>query len=368
LVNKLQIVIINSSLGLGGAERVVATLANAWAEKGYQLTILVFSDDKASSFYLLHPNVVLKPLNLLQDSKNLFQFFKNALKKIQSLRAEIRQLKPTVVISFSTETNLLTLMATRFLTCQVIVSERSNPMQYPAKQFFKILRRLLYPWADWVVLQTEESKSYFAGSKNIKVINNPLKKFELDKEFNLTNPKPFIIALGRLSREKGFDELIDAFARIAKTYPEWKLLILGEGPLRQELELQIAREHLQERVELLGAVKQPENYIKEAEFFVLSSHFEGFPNALCEAMALGIPSIAYDCQFGPTSLIESGINGILVESRNQLKLSEAIEKLIQNPNLRKSLGERAVQIKRRLSLEVILSEWDKILRKEEDKP
>lgn len=374
---------MNSSLSLGGAERVISTLANAWVERGYQVHLLLLSDEKQNSFYRLHPNIKVNSLNLLKNSKNLLDFFINAFQKVRKLRANIRHLNPSVVVSFSTETNLLALMSTRFLACRIIVSERSNPLIYPSKMIFKILRRFLYPWADWVVLQTEESKACFAKNQNLIVIQNPIKKIEEENEVedksppnSNSNPRsnsnpsnnsnPFIIAMGRLALEKGFDELIDAFSMISDRYPDWQLKILGEGPCRKPLEKQIAALNLTHRVELPGAIMNPDDYLKNAAFLVLSSHFEGFPNALCEAMALGIPCISYDCQFGPASLIESGVNGLLVEPRNKRKLSVAMERLIQNPEERKRLGENALLIRERLSLDKILTQWDHVLFKDKE--
>src|SRR6185369_16170488 len=203
---------------------------------------------------------------------------------------------PDAVISFIDKVNILTLLATRGLRLRVIVSERTDPASHDIGKWWSRLRRMTYPWAGAVVGQSGTVCRWleqFVDNKNLHVIPNAVQRLSegvdhpvdlRDLSGGLDPTANIIIAMGRLGKEKGFDLLITAFARIAPLHPDWHVVILGEGEQRSLL-LQLAQElELHDRVHLPGRVKSPLPYLRQAQLFVLPSRFEGFPNALCEAM------------------------------------------------------------------------------------
>lgn len=171
-----------------------------------------------------------------------------------------------------------------------------------------------------------------------------------------------IVGLGRLAWQKGFDLLIEAFSQIAAAHPEWTLIIYGEGERRNALESLVRTKSLESRVFLPGAVQQVPAVLSEASVFVLSSRYEGFPNALCEAMACGLPVISFDCPSGPNEIIRHNIDGILVKAGDIEALAKALDTLIRDNNLRRSLAVRATEITKRFEVKKIMNMWEELLR------
>src|ERR1700733_4389767 len=176
------------------------------------------------------------------------------------------------------------------------------------------------------------------------------------------NTKRQLAAMGRLDYQKGFDLLIDAFARAAEGQPDWSLVILGEGPERRRLEEQIHTRGLEPRVQLLGWVSDPSRVLRDCDAFVLSSRYEGFPNALLEAMALGLPAVAVDCPSGPADIIRSEVDGLLVPLGSVPALTTALRRLMCDEKLRHRLGREAVQVVGRFSSERYYARWEAVLR------
>jgi glycosyltransferase involved in cell wall biosynthesis len=168
--------------------------------------------------------------------------------------------------------------------------------------------------------------------------------------------------MGTLRPEKGFDLLIEAFARVAASHPDWSLTILGEGPERLRLEALVSGSGLQERVSMPGRVADPVPYLVAAHAFALSSRREGFPNALLEAMACGLPAVAFDCPSGPAEIIEHGGNGLLVEPGEVSRLAAALDQIMSSPGERARMGESARGIAMRLAPERVLPRWDAVVR------
>jgi glycosyltransferase involved in cell wall biosynthesis len=164
-----------------------------------------------------------------------------------------------------------------------------------------------------------------------------------------------VLGVGTLIPLKGFDMLIKAFAKLEED--EWKLVILGEGPDREELQNLIDELGLRDKVSLPGITKDVERYYKKASIFVLSSRTEGFPGVLCEAIGYGCASIAFDCLTGPSDIIEQNVNGILVEPENINKLSQEIQKLVYDPELRSCLSANSQEITLLLDIKTISNEW-----------
>jgi glycosyltransferase involved in cell wall biosynthesis len=213
--------------------------------------------------------------------------------------------------------------------------------------------------ADGYVFQTEEARSFYKGKYDKKsvIISNPLKIESLPKPY-LEERKRNIVTVGRLHPQKNQMLLIQAFEEIKDKYPDYNLIIYGEGVLRKELQEYINDNKLDSRIIMPGNVLNLLSLIKDSGIFILSSDFEGMPNALIEAMALGLPCISTDCPCGgPKSLIENGENGLLFEVGNKNQLINAIEYMINNPDKAKQMSEKAVNIRNTLNANHICEKW-----------
>jgi len=341
----------------------MSVMANYWANKGWEITLFTLDDSSTPPFYDLDSRIHHVPLGIAGDSPNLLAGIWNNLKRVHVLRCAIRDSKPEAVLSFIDKTNVLTLLATRGLKVPVLVSERIDPLGYSIGKVWGKLRNWTYPVANGVVLQTQRSLTHFPRRINAKlmIIHNPIALPGGQTSSNGLVTKPSIISMGRFDRQKGFDLLLRAFAQVKDRHSVWTLMIIGEGPLRGELESLRRELSLTDHVHLPGRIKNPHEILKQAELFVMSSRFEGFPNALCEAMACGLPVIATDCLSGPSEIIREGIDGLLVPPEDVGALAKAMDRLMSNEMERKRLGSRAVEISERFGLEKVMGMWEELL-------
>ena len=364
----MRLALITASLAQGGAERVISILTDQWARQGKNITILVLNRGDIAA-YPINAAVNVINLGLVADrSANPIQAGLRVFNKIAVLRRAIHKLGPDVLVSFMDYANILTLLTSRRLGIPVIVSERIDPSLYRIGTFWEIARRITYPGANAVVCQTEATLGAFQRrfSFNGYVIPNPViapgacptRKPELSGDRTRC-----IMAMGRLVPQKGFDLLIEAFSRVAKRHPNWALTIAGGGPLKDDLMAQSERLGLTGRVALTGPLQDPFPALAGADLFVLSSRFEGFPNALCEAMACGVPVISFDCPSGPREIIRDNVDGILVPPADTAALASALDRLMASPADRARLAARAPEITARFSVEHVLSLWDDLFRR-----
>lgn len=361
----MKLVLVISNMSLGGAQRVMSILINYWAKKGWQLTLLTMDDGSVPHFFDVEESVKLVPLGLAGASTTLLTGLGNNLKRIYVLRKAIRQTKPDVVISFIDEMNVVTLLATRGLDLPVVVSEHCDPTMNPISKLWLQFRQWTYPLADQIIVLTQNAVSYFPQPlrNRISVIPNPTLPPEISKTV-ITQPlvRPAVIAMGRFVEQKRFDLLLQAFAKLNEHHPQWTLTILGDGELRPELESLRNQLGLSDRVYLPGSVKTPYNFLKQADLFVMSSYFEGFPMALCEAMACGLPVIYTDCPSGPREIIRDGIDGILVPNGDVEALAAAMSRLMSDAKERQRLAARAPEVLERFSLEKIMGMWEAVIQ------
>ncbi|HEX7348883.1 MAG TPA: glycosyltransferase family 4 protein [Rhodanobacteraceae bacterium] len=369
----MNLALVISSLEGGGAERVMSVLANAWADAGDVVTLITLApahEDK----YVLGSTIRRIELGVTVRSNNVPQALLHNLTRVRAVRRALRRCRPDVAISFVTRTNVLTLLASIGLRIPVVVSERTFvPSERWMNGFWGRLYRPLYGRAEAVVVQTQRSADAMerALGRAVTIIPNPLSDAPANatgdaSSLNLAaapcHRRRVLLAAGRLSPEKGFEDLIDAFARIAKRYPRWDLKIVGEGMLRGVLGARIARHGLESRVSVPGFDPDVRATMRRSDLFVLSSRFEGFPNVLLEAMAEGMACVSFDCEAGPRELIKHGENGWLVPPRNVAALSGALATAMDDDALRARIGARARNVRSLYSPQRVLGQWNALLR------
>jgi GalNAc-alpha-(1->4)-GalNAc-alpha-(1->3)-diNAcBac-PP-undecaprenol alpha-1,4-N-acetyl-D-galactosaminyltransferase len=369
LFTKRRITLVIPSLYSGGAERVLSIISNYWASKGWEITLLTFFGEQPP-FYHLDSRITYIPLHIAGDSFNFIAAVKNNLYRIYKLRLAITASNPDIVISFMSEANVTTLLATRCLNVPVLISERNNPEISLSKSFIWVkLRQWTYPFAKRVIVQTQRAFNYFPSSLKTRlcIIPNPvlLPPAKSSKPKELSDKLPgqkLLIAVGRLEQQKGFDLLLQAFANLKNDFPQWQLIILGEGTLHLDLTELCDQLGLNNRVYFPGRVKNIYEFLQEADIYVMSSRFEGFPNALCEAMACGLTVISTDCPNGPREIIRDGIDGLLVPNEDVLALTAAMKLLMSDEEKRKHLATNASGITERLSIDKIMEMWEFVVK------
>lgn len=344
----------------GGAERVGVVLATEWIRAGRAVTILTMDSPDQPHFFDLPPEVEVRHLSLTAESRGWLEATVRNVGRITLMRREILSVRPETVISFIDVLNVTVVFACVGTGIPVVAGERTSPAHAPIGRLWRFLRNVAYRVADRVVVQSEGAYRYFERQlgARLALIPNPVPS-ALSADTPAAGTR--VIAIGRFAAEKGFDVLIRSFAAVAAAFPEWSLTIYGDGPLRRVLEQLVIECGMEGRVFLPGVTKNSSESLAQADIFVLSSHFEGFPNALCEAMAVGVPCIATDCPDGPRDIVRSGIDGILVPPGDLGAMSQALIALMGSPDERRRLGRNARESIGRFSIERVMGEWDRLL-------
>ncbi|MDR1031954.1 MAG: glycosyltransferase family 4 protein [Holosporales bacterium] len=356
----MRIVFVISSLGSGGAERVLSGLANHFVTKNNEVSIVTFSPAGTVPFYPLDPNINLIQLDQLREDTFCLKRLKNIAKRTFCLRKALKALAPDLVISFVEVTNITTLIASIGLKVPVVVSERIFPGDHHIPRIYQWLRTLFYPRASKVVVQTESAKNYFYYLNNVSVIPNAVLIPNFTKK-HVSSAVCSIISVGRLcSPQKDFETLVKAFSRLVTKYPGIHLTIYGDGDDRVNLENLITSLDLQDKVFLPGVTSDVYGVLQKADMFVFPSRYEGFPNALCEAMAVGLPVIASNCS-GNIDVVRDKIDGRLFTVGNVDALTSLMIELIEDREQRQRLSGNAKQIVTRFNSDEIFAMWDQVI-------
>ena len=356
---KKKVVFIILSLFGGGAERVVSILANALADRNWDVSVILYQRKQWE--YPLLENVKLHVLPSFEQDNPIAK----RLKYIAHIRKILTDEKADVVVPFLAIPTVHTYFASRGLKCRFIATVRNNPDRYPAQRYLRLLVNYCTVRADCVMYQTEEQRSFFQKAKNTFIIHNPVNPDMLRVDFPYRAAVTNISSFGRLSKQKDHGLLIRAFSRLAAEYPQVCLQIFGEGEERAELERLIARLGLCGRVRLMGSTDNVLAQMRQSDMFVLSSAYEGLPNALMEAMAAGLPCVSTRCPTGPGDLIDDGENGILVPVGDETAMADAMRKLMEDSGLRKRLGTNARQkIRDHYTVEQVVSDFARELERQ----
>lgn len=349
----MNIVFYISNLGIGGAERVIVQLATDFSKNGDHVAVATSYDEKVG--YTLSNGI---KRYVLIDNKKYSRFKKNKI-LIDRLRNVLKEEKADILISFMGEPNIRSVIASKGLRTRCVISVRNEPLkEYPGK-LGAIIRNFILPLADGCVFQTTQAQKAFPKrlQKKSKIILNDVNEifFRTNRSLKCSTD---IISVGRLANQKNHELLIKAFSKIAYKYNNINLKIYGEGPLHSNLQKLIESLRLSGRVYLMGTVDNIQEVMKDAGMFVLSSDFEGLPNALMEAMAIGLPVISTDCPCGgPNMLIKNYENGILVKPGDENELSNAMEYIIKNQNDADKMGLKAKKTAEMYKPEKIFNDW-----------
>ncbi len=354
----MRIACLIATLGSGGAERVATTLCNTWVEMGHGVDLLTYQDENELSHYPIRESVRLHRLGVAGGSAGLWQRVLNVRRRIDAPRKWLRQIRPDVLVCFITGTNIFGLLAARGLGVPIVISERIHPAHHRFRWPIPVARRRLYPTANALVVQTPDIAQWFQTQLGITaaVIPNPI---EVDRFIDRAKngDRKSLVSVGRLHRQKGYDDLIAAFAPLAPAFPDWDLTILGEGPERASLEALIANLRLGGRVTLPGVVDDIPRRLASATIYVQPSRYEGFPNALLEALAAGCPVLATDAPGATSSLLQNGKYGFLTSVGDVQTLSDNLQCLMSDPELREKYTRSAPQATSPYDVNDIARQW-----------
>lgn len=348
----MKITFLLASLGSGGAERVVSLLANKMAERGHQVEIICL---KFNDVYYQTDSRVKVTLAMQQTHNRLTEVF--------WLRKYLKKQNPDVVIPFTEGVYCFTILSLLGTGIPIIASERLDPAAMSKTR--KILKRILLPFADWLVVQTQSIKDYFPESiqKKTSIIYNPVN----DSVFNLPSLQGRagerlnrIISVGRLYPQKNQAMMIRAFAKVADEFPDWQLIIFGEGPLRAELEFLVSSFKLQDRVLLPGRTEYVIEELRKSKIFCMSSDYEGMSNSMIEAICVGLPIVTTDVS-GVKELVENGKNGVVVPCGDVDKLGKTFSELMSNERLMEEYSRNNYSKKELFRIDTIVNQWEQLL-------
>lgn len=364
----VKLLFLIHSLSPGGAERVTANLANFWVARGWQVAVATLTGAEAD-FYKLDPRVERIPLNVAGESPHALVAVNNTLRRLRAVRRLLRLWRPDITIGMMTTSSVYLALAARGLPVRCIGSERIHPPGMPLGSVWERLRSLTYRYLDAVVVLTEATAQWlraYTSARSVVVIPNhvpwPLTPQEpiRDPAEVMRQGRHVCLAVGRLTRQKGFDLLLRAFAESASRFPSWDLVIVGEGELWADLQHQAQELGLEGRVHLAGRVGNIGDWYEAADLYVMSSRCEGFPNTLIEAMAYGLPVISFACETGPSDIVRHEIDGLLVPSGDVNALRAGLERLMGDEVLRRCLAERATEARERFTQDRIAALWERL--------
>lgn len=317
-------------------------------------------------FYPVDPKVTVIEVLPENELRNKF----TSPKYVWALKNQISNGSPDLIISFMTETNILSIIAlllSRFFDLnfksKLKVSERTDPTRHKIRPILNFLRFIFYRFSSGLILQSKAvvpwGEAHIQKSK-ISIIPNPIDIEEL-KRHSIKHFKPefdnFILHIGRFTIEKGQDFLIESFYRVAEVEPNVRLILIGEGPEKEQLVQKVSTGKFVNRILFLNNKTNVYDYLQSTKLFVLCSRYEGFPNVLMEALASGTPSISVDCKSGPSELLKGKMTSYLVPENDLASMTEKILEVLADENAREKFREYSTEIKKEYSTEIVAAKW-----------
>ena len=343
----------------GGAERVVTNLANQFADNGYE--VIIATEWYGKDEFQTDSRVRRVHVGLREGDEKKHRFVQFLL-RIKYLNHFLKEEKPDILIPFAQKAIYRGLTAAYFTKIPVLISIRTDPALHYVGKSDKIQIKFLFGRANGCVFQTEDARDFMASKlkKETRVILNPINP----KYIGVPEPEKrskSVVQSGRLVDFKNQPMLIKAFVEVHKKHPDYDLKIYGGDSFdgtKEILEALIAENKAEDYIHLMGASDTLEKDLVDAALFAFTSDWEGLPNALMEAMALGLPIVATDCPCGgPRTIMENEVSGLLIPIKNQKALEDGINRLIENPELAEKFGREAAKIKERANADIIFEQW-----------
>lgn len=353
---RIKICFLVNSLKRGGAERVIANLADYFAAQDN--CVIVATPLRLEDEYSVHPEVTRiisePPEEWLQHGR-----VRNFFTRLFYLRDIWKRERPDIIVSFIGKVNMMALLSTRGLGIPVLVSVRSDPHREYKAKMLHLLSKTLFVCAKGIIVQTEDARDYFPIwiRKKCKILNNPLNP-DFIRERYAGKRRNVILTVGRLDANKNQKLLIDAFGRIEERFPDLELELYGDGNKKKEWEEYSSQKKYSSKIHFKGRCDHVADAIRDARIFVLTSKVEGMPNALMEAMALGLPVVSTDCPCGgPRALIRPEENGLLYPVDDVEQLTHCLERILQDGVLEERLGQKAYETAKQWYPDIVNRQW-----------
>lgn len=354
---KEKLLLYIDAMSMGGANRVMANLAEYFCKIGLQTMLVNDVCLNPESEYKLPPDVK----RVFLQREKVGKILKNIL-RVLDLRRLIKKERPDTIISFMGPPNIRMLIASFGLKAKKVVSVRNDPNFEYGTGLKRLVTAVIFKLADGVVFQTKDAAAYFPKSirKKSKIIFNPVNPKFYDYHWRPGGTE--IVVIGRLQSQKNPMNVLRAFESIHKKIPRYTLGFYGEGELKPELEGYARKAGIADKVNFHGRIDNVERVLENAALFVLCSDHEGMPNVLMEAMAVGVPSIATDSPCGGSrALIENDDQGVLIPCRDSEKLAESIMDILFNNTKQMRMSEAAAKRSYDFAPEKVLAEWKRFI-------
>ena len=357
---KVALYFFRLSQSSGGAERMLVMLARALADRGHEVHVVSWDPPGSVAFYELPGNIRWHQLGFAPGARD-------KMRRTFALARMLRRAGCDVFVGFVMSTDKTVYAACLLARVPIVVAERNSPAMYRLKlggvttSFYMHLLRL----ASRVVVQLEEYRAGYPAwlRPGIEVIPNPVRRAKRSAQPDQRRDDAWtLLSVGRLDWQKNPEVLIRAFGQVADEFPDWQLRIAGEGSLREELSRLVDELSLGARVQLAGAIDDVDSEYANAHLFCLASRWEGFPNALAEAMAHGLPVIGYAGCPGVNSLVQHEYDGLLAPGNGDVaSLASALHRLMGNRQLRREFGLNSQRIAQRFDASEITLQWERVL-------
>ena len=345
----------------GGAGNVIQIMANEFYLKEKYLPTVVTLNPHSLKYKIdRHIQTIEHPLSQYKSINKVSQF----LKMVRSVGRIIEKGKPDVIISFLDNINTLVLLSQYFNhSIPIVACERSNPIVVHPNKLWSTLRSIAYRRANIVTVQCSNFKSFMPSIQDkVQIMPNPVLSPACEKTDYAISGTVKFVSCARLHPIKQHYKMIDVIECLYKKGVDCCLTIYGDGPERNNLENIIAIKGLQNIVNLPGAVQNVHQLLSEGDIYLMTSYQEGFPNALCEAMAVGLPTISFKCHDGLMDIVQDGVNGFLTEMNDVQSMAYRMEQLSKSQLLRKQIGEAAKCAMKQFNVDTIYERWDELIR------
>lgn len=356
--------ITNGINGAGGLERVLSIKASYLADNyGYDVTILSLNDAHINSFYFFSENIKMKSIKVCGNPiKYIVSYVKGVKKVVSDLKPDIIAVCDDGLKAFFIPLILgknIPVIYERHVSKLIEYNKNQTNIKYLITKLKWFLMNVLGRSFTRFVVLTNGNLLEWKGLNNLQVISNPL-SFYPKESSSLTNKK--VIAVGRHCYQKGYDLLLPAWKIVNEKFPDWKLEIYGKNNVKENLAHLSQKLQIEQTVIFFDPVKNIKEKYLESSLYVMSSRYEGFGMVLTEAMACGVPCVSFDCNYGPSDIIDNGKDGLIAEQENIEDLAHKLCLLIENNTMRLEMGSIAKRNVKRFRADIIVKEWDELFK------